>query len=227
MKLSNKVLLGFFGFIFIYLTAAFAELRLTGTPHTMDDENSVAETVNLPAIRWVIIENVDQYINIVASDTPRLEVRSVAGDLLKGLSYETWGDTLVLSGFHSEGVRHVNISAFIPNASLKGVQVNHSSAGISGLQLADLGIKQTDARVSVWDSKIENLQIDLSNRSFLSISETKLDTLSAAVDGSHVHVTSPVRIMQGAIHNNSFVQVNKLREIHLNKDESSTINLYP
>ena len=227
MKLSNKVLLGFFGFVFIYLTAAFAELRLTGTPNMINDENSVAETANLPDIGWIIIENVDKYINVVASDTPRLEVRSLAGDVLKRLSYETWGDTLILSGFQAEGVRRINISAFIPQSTLRGIQVNHSAAGISGLQMSDLRLKQTNSRVSMRDNKIGNLQIDLSNRSFLSISETKLDTLSAAVDGSQVHISSPVRLMQGAIQNNSFVQVSKLREIHLNKDENSTMHFYP
>ncbi len=227
MKLSNKVLLGFFGFIFIYLTASFAELRLTGTPHLINDKNSIAETVKLPRITYVVIDNVDKYINIIGSDTARLEVRSVSGDLLKRLSYEMSGDTLILSGFQSEGVRSVIISAFIPGGSLEGIQVNRSATGISGLQLASLHLRESGARVSMSDNRIANLQIDLSERSFLDISETKLDTLSAAVDSSQVHVSSPVPLLKGSIKNKAFIQINKLREIHVNKDESSAIYLYP
>lgn len=227
MKLSNKVLVGFFGFIFVYLSAAFAELRLTGTPHLIADENSITETVSLPRITYVVIDNVDKYINIIGSDTARLEVRSLSGDLLKRLTYETSGDTLILSGFQSEGVKSVIISAFIPKGSLEGVQVNRSATGISGLQLAGLNLRESGARVAMSDNRIANLQIDLSDRSFLDISETKLDTLSAAVDGSQVHVSSPVPLLKGSIKNDAFVQINKLREIHVSKDESSTIHLYP
>ena len=85
MKLSNKILVGFFGFLFLYLTAAFTEIRLNGTPNVINDSNSKIETVDLSGIRYIVVGDVDKNINITGSDRSQLEVRSFSGDLLKHL----------------------------------------------------------------------------------------------------------------------------------------------
>lgn len=226
MKLSNKVLLGFLGFIFLYLTAAFAEIRLTGTPNVIDDKNSIAETVNLPGIAHVTINDLDQYVRVLQSDRARMEVRSIPGGLLKKLTYSISGDTLTLSGFQSDGTARVNITVFVSSTSLEGVTVNRSAASIGGLHQDVLNLSQNSGRISMSDNKIGKVRMDLSNRSFLNISDSQLDTLSATIDGSEVHVFSPAGVVQGSMQNNAFMQLNRMQEIQLKQDKSSKLTVY-
>lgn len=47
MKLSNKILIGFFGLIFIYMTAVFTEFKLRGTPYTYTIKSYVTDSVTV------------------------------------------------------------------------------------------------------------------------------------------------------------------------------------
>jgi hypothetical protein len=226
MTLSNKILLGFFGFIFIYLTAAFAEIRLNGTSNIIDDKNSKAETVDLTGISYLILNGLDKEINVIGSDLARLEVRSLSGDLLSKLKYKVSNDTLTLSGLQSEGIKRIKISVFVPKTGLKGISVNSTVVIVEGLQADLLNLSQNGGRIWMSGSIIGRIQLGLSNQSFLDISGTKLDTLSATVEGSEVHINSPVGLLQGSMKNKSSLHLNDIREIQLNKDESSRLNMY-
>ena len=226
MKLSNKVLLGFLGFIFLYITAAFTELRLTGTPNILDDDNSVAETVDLSGIAHVTINDLNQYVRILEADRARLEVRSAGGGLLKNLTYKISGDTLVLSDFHYEGNPRVNITVFVSESSLRGITVNRSAASIDGLEQGLLHVSQNAGNLSMSDNKIGRIDIDVTSNSFMNISESKLDTLSVNVDGSQVHVLSPVGLVKGSLTNHAMMQLNQMQQIQLTEDESSRLTVY-
>lgn len=226
MKLSNKILLGFFGFIFLYLTAVFAELRLTGISNVIDHKNSVAETVDLSGISYLILNDCDKDVKITGSDRAMLEVRSLSGSLLKKLKYEISGDTLTLSGFQSSISGAVRISVFVLKPGLKGITVKSSSGTIEGLQQESLQLSQNSGRIWMSENKISNFQTDLSNGSTLSISKTTLDTLSARIDGSKLHVLSPVGLVQGTIENNSRLQLSELQEIQVKKDKNSNLFMY-
>lgn len=226
MKLSNKILLGFFGFIFLYLTAVFAELRLTGTSNVIDPKNSIAETVDLSGISYLILNDCDKDVNITGSDHTRLEVRSLSGSLLQKLKYEISGDTLTLSGFQSKIASSLRLSVFVAKPGLKGITVKSSSGTIEGLQQESLQLSQNSGRIWMSDNKIANIQTDLSNGSTLSISKTTLDTLSTRIDGSKLHVLSPVGLVQGTIENNSRLQLSELQEIQVKKDKNSHLFMY-
>src|SRR5688572_28059486 len=126
MKLSNKILLAFFGFIFIYLTAAFAELRLTGTSNVINDKNSIAESEDIAGFAYLALKNLDKNITVTVSDRPRLEVRSLTGDLMKMLKYQMSGDTLKLFDLELEEAKTVRITVFVPATGLKGISVDNS-----------------------------------------------------------------------------------------------------
>jgi hypothetical protein len=225
MKLSDKILLGFLGFIFVYLTAAFVEVRVSGIPNSINDKNSIAETVDISNVAYVVLNDLDKNVKITQSDRPRIEVRSLSGDLLKKLTYEVSGDTLTLSGLKSEGARTMTITVFVPNTSFKGITVNSSSASVSGLHQEVLQISQNSGRIYMEDSRIARIQMNLSNHSFFDINATKLDTLSTTIEGSEVHINSPIGRLQGSMKNNAYLRLNSLKEIQLKKDESSRLLL--
>jgi hypothetical protein len=226
MKLSNKILIGFFGFAFIYLTAVFAEIRLAGTPNIIDDTNSIAETADISGVAYIVLQDLDKDVNVIGSDQPRLEVRSFSGDLLQKMKYKISGDTLTLSELQSKDRKTVKISVFVPKGSLKGMTVNAAVAIVKGLDQEFLYISQNAGRIRISDNRIAKIHIEASGRSYLDISATHLDTLSATIEESQVHISSSVKFLQGSMKNNSAFSASDVDEIQFKKDESSRLNLY-
>ena len=228
MKLSTKILIGFFGFIFLYLTAAFAEIRLTGIPNVINNKNSIAETVDLSGgITHLVLSGMDnRLVKIIGSDRAQLEVRSLSGDLLKKLSYEISGDTLTVSDFEEDENKRVQITVFVPDARLKGITVKSSTASVEGLQQQRLYISENAGRVWLSENTIEKIEIALSDKSLLDISTTTLDTVSAIIEESQVHISSPVRLVQGSIKDESLLRLSEILEIQLTKDKSSKLTVY-
>lgn len=226
MKLSNKILLGFFGFLLLYLTAAFAELRLTGTPNFIDDKNSIAESVDISGITHLILNDLDKEVQIRAADSSVLHVRSFSGDILKRLKYRISGDTLTISALESKDVKNMKITIFVRYASLKAVTANSCRVMIDGLQQDALTISQTAAHFWMSDNNIGKVQSDLAQNSFLNISTTALDTLSLNIKESEMQVWSPVGLVEGSMKGKSSLRLTLIEEITLKKDVTSTLSIY-
>jgi hypothetical protein len=226
MKVSNKILLGFFGFLFLYLTAAFTEIRLTGSPNVINDSNSKVEVVDLSGIHYIVVDDVGRNVNITQSDRLQLEVRSFTGNLLKDLKYQVSGDTLKLLTFKSEDKRATKITVLVPKESLQSINTKSSVVIVSGLEQARLQLWQNKGRIWLSHCKLSNMEINLSEESFINVSETDIDTLSANVDGSEAHINSLVGFVRGKVTNESFLRLSGIREIQIKKDESSNLNMY-
>ena len=225
MKLSNKILLGFLGVIFLYLTAAFAEVRLMGTPNIMNDKNSVSETLNITGVRYIVLVAVDKQINVVGSDRSHLEVRSLTGDLLKKLKYKVAGDTLTLSDFQPEDNQTLKISVFIPKASLKGITVSNAVAIVRELECEALTLSQSSGSVWMSDCNISRIEVN-ATRGYTDIAGTKVDTLSADLNRSQVYLHSDVKTVQGSMKEGAMLYLRDVQEIQLKKDETSLLNIY-
>jgi hypothetical protein len=226
MKLSNKILFGFFGFIFLYMNAAFTEIRVRGTSNVVDEKNSIAETVNLDGLSYLIINDVDKEVKLRRGESPRIEVRSLAGNVLQELTYKINGDTVTLSGLDSDDSRRIVITVFVP-ASFKGLSVNDCVVTIAGLEQESLSLTQNSARVWMSENVIKNIQIDLSNRSYLDLSTSPLDTVSVTLDESQVLMSSsPAVLVKGVLKNHSFLRLGEASEIQLKKDVTSNLNMY-
>jgi hypothetical protein len=226
MKLSNKILLGFFGFAFLYLTAAFAEIRFKGTPNTINGKNSKAETADVSGIKYIIVDNVGREVIVAGSDRTQLEVRSFGGDMLKKLTYSVSGDTLKLSRFESDDSRNIKITVFVPKSTLKGVSVKSCPVFIEELQQDRLNISQDAGRVWMSGSIIATIEADLSNKSLLDISGTVVDTASVSIDQSQIFISSPAGLVKGSMKNKSLMHLNEVQEIQLKKDGDSKLTIY-
>lgn len=225
MKLSNKILLGFFGFIFLYLNAAFTEIRLTGSPNIINDQNSIAETVDLPVITYVVLKGVEKEVNVIGADQSLLEVRSLTGDVLKKLKYEVSGDTLTLSGIDAGDRENFKVNVFVPSTRFKAINVNSSEATIKGLNTPLLNIYQKTGSISVNDCRIAKIELDL-NTAYLTISDATVDTVSIKLETSTVNIYSPLTLLQGSIKNQSVLRIGDTREFQLTKDESSRLSTH-
>lgn len=226
MKLSNKILLGFFGFLFLYLTAAFTEIRLTGTPNFLNDKNSIAESADISAIKHLVLNDIDREVQIRAADSSVLQVRSFSGDMMKRLNYKISGDTLTISALESQDVKNMKIIFYVRSGSLKAVTTNACRLTINGLQQDALIISQSEAKVWMTDNTIGKVQSDLSKNSFLNISDKAVDTLSLNVEASEVQVWAPVKLVAGSIKDQSTLHMTRVEEIALKKDLTSIFRIY-
>jgi len=226
MKLSNKILIGFFAFIFFYLTAIFAEIRFSGTSNVLDEKNSVAEKVALSGIRHLVLNDVDREVRILRADSSRLEVRSLTGDMLARLKYVVSGDTLTLSGLKSERNERVNISVFISNTSLRQIMINRAAINLSGLKQDYLFILENAGRVWMRDNKISRIKVKASNQSFMNITGPDIDSLALGINESEVRVYPSVGFLQGSMENKATLQLNNVLEVQLKKDSTSRLSVY-
>lgn len=224
MKLSNKILLGFFGFIFLYLNAAFMEIRLTGSPNIINDENSIAERIDLSVINYLVLNGVDKDVNVIGSDQSSLEVRSISGDFLKKIKYVVSGDTLTLSGIDAGDSETFKITVFVPS-SFKAINATNSRATIKGLHTPLLNIYQTKGDVSMRDCSIATIELNL-NAAHLSIYDATMEMMSVELEASTVNIHSPLILLQGFMKNKSLLLIEDAQDIQLKKDKNSRLNLY-
>lgn len=224
MKLSNKVLIGFFGFIFIYMTAAFTEIRFRGTPNFIDFSNSITETVDISGVTYLVVEGVEQSVTVIGSDEAKLEIHSSSGNLLQKLKYEVSGDTLILRQLDVEKDPRIRISVYMPKDSLKGLLISNAWVDIKNLEQKALSVSQTQGSVRMYDKNtIGKLTLDASNDASFNLSDTALDTLSVQLENADIQIGSATRLLKGSMKNSSYLQIIAPDEIQFKKDESSRL----
>jgi len=228
MKLSNKVLIGFFGFIFIYMIAAFTEIRFRGEARNFDKLNGIAESVGISGIRHLVLPDIGKRITIRGSDTSRIELRSISGSLLQKLKYNMINDTLTLTDLQlAEEDRHLNLTIYVSNRDFEGMTVNGAHVVIENLNQETLTISQTSGRISMYkNSFLRKLNINASQKAKFNLRGVNLDTLSVLLDNSNVDIFSPIKRIEGSMNNNSYLVLRGADEIDFKKDITSKLRMY-
>ncbi|MBK6267319.1 hypothetical protein JKA74_19915 [Marivirga sp. S37H4] len=227
MKLSNKILIGFFGLILLYMTVAFTEIRLKGDLNSMDNSNSIAETADIQSFSYLILPEMEQRIDIIGSDQAKLEVRSISGDLLQKVKYQIVGDTLTITPPALEENENVKITLYVKKNYFRGMTVNSPGMRIDSLDQQELNIIQNSGWIRMLDhNKVNQLNIKASNEGSLNIEGMELDLLNVQLDDSKVVSNAGIKILEGSISNESFLYLGSTDEIRMKKDDSSRIDLY-
>lgn len=223
MKLSNKILIGFLGLIFLYITAAFTEIRLRGTTYLLDDESSIAETADITGVNYLILADVKENIRVIGSDTPRLEVRSISGDLLRKLTYEVSRNTLNLEELNLDEDQAIRITIYVSKNNFKGMTVKGANVTVQGLEQNELIITQKAGWITMsGKNRIDKLIIE-SSLGHLEISDSHMDTISVQLENSQIRVVSPIKFLEGSASDASTLRMSMVEEIQFKKDESSML----
>lgn len=227
MKLSNRILIGFFGLIFIYMTAAFTEIRFRGDLNNIDESNGIVESVNISGMRHLVIPDLGERITIKGSVTSRIEVRSISGDLFKNLKYRMNGDTLTLTDLQLAEDQHLNLSIYVSNKTFEGMTVNGATVVVEDLNQETLTVSQNSGWVRMNESnELGKLNINISQKADFNLFDANLDTLLVLIDNSEVMILSTIKRIEGSMSNDSYLQLRGANEIEFKKDESSRLRLF-
>ncbi len=226
MKLSNKILIGFFGLIFIYLTAAFTEIRLRGKHNRFNTQDNLSEKIELTQIKYLVLSDLRRNIKVIGADHSGIELESIKGDFLKHLKYQIKGDTLWLKRLDSANRELVNLIVYVPSSIFEGMTNNGGSVSIRSIEQKLLTITQNDGWINLIDCKLERLELTASHEANFNMSNAILDTLSAQIDNTEVNIDNALRLVRVSMTNNSYLSVDETEDIQIKTDKSSRFNLY-
>lgn len=227
MTLSNKILIVFFGIILAYTLMAFVEIRVSGETRNLNDENSISETIELDGVTYVVIEEgVGHWINMSASTTPRLEMKSKSGDVLSKLDYRFENDTLYIH--RMEEVEHrFALTIYIPKSGFTGIRSTGTYLQLSSIAQKKLSISQASGKITLGTNvDLEHLSIVATVDAMVDMMDARVDTMALQINASNLRLFGDkVRRLEGSLENNAALYANNITEIQLKKDEESTIRI--
>lgn len=224
MKLSNKILIGFFGFILLYMIAAFTELRIKGDVTVFTEQNSLTETEAIPDVSYLIFSDFERSITILGSDKPRIEVRSTTGDLLQHLKHEISCDTLFIKKSDYLMEQRLTLFIYVPRSGLKEIISTGTGVTISDLNQDLLSIHQSDGWIKMKNTnRLGKIKLEAQNSAYFEFTDGEVDTLYAMVDSSQVTVRTPLKRIEGSMKLKSYISVGDVEEIQFKKDKSSQL----
>jgi hypothetical protein len=226
MKLSNKILIGFFGFIFVYMMAAFTEIRFRGYKRDLKGVDTKVENASLGSVGYIVLSDSEHRVTISSSDEPRIEVKSMDGGLISNVNYEMAGDTLKLKVGDMVTDKPVQVTIFVDKNTFRGLQATKASVSLTNLSQQALSITQSGGSIRMdGDVNVTNLSIAASDNANLDASGLSVNLLSVQMDDSKVMIWSPVVQLRGSILNDSFLRIDGVDDIQFTKDKSSRIQI--
>ena len=226
MKLSNKILIGFFTAISLYMITAFTEVRFKGDYNRLDHDNAKVESIPLNAIKYLVVSDLEKRISIRSSDEPRIELRSVAGDMLSILEYDFKEDTLTLKKLNLVEDVHFDFILYIPKKGFGGLDVKDSYVNMMDLDQPSLSLIQSGGRVVMEQNvTIGRLTITASSKAEFDDFDLEVDTVVLEMDDANVELRSRVNRLEGFMVNDSWLSVRGVNDIAFKKDVSSSMRI--
>ncbi|MEO9481918.1 MAG: hypothetical protein ABJG47_00640 [Ekhidna sp.] len=226
MKLSNKLLIGFFGGAMVYMLLAFTEVRLRGDDRRLTGENATVESQSLSGIRYIKLNDIGKRIYISSSDTSRIEMRSKDGNVLSGLRYKISGDTLTLNQLELDEDVRVSLTIFISKSSFTGLHSNEARVYFSDLDLPIMAIIQSGGNI-VFENNIylDRLLLQASANASFRMHNGEIDTVTLNMDNSDATIRSRIGRLEGYMANKSDLFAGSVNDIEFKKDKSSSMRL--
>ncbi|MEO1053777.1 MAG: hypothetical protein AAFX87_24280 [Bacteroidota bacterium] len=225
MKLSNKVLIGFFGLVLLYMLAAFAEIRLKGDYNVLNKTTAQTESIDIKPVTHLMLPDMDQRIIIKSSNEPRIELLSISGNKLPNLKYQITGDTLELQSIEFEGDENVNIYLYLPENSIEKIISTGASLVLDEVKQTSLNIKQVAGWTTIKrTSEISNIQLEVVEEARFTISRMDLDTMTVTADNSRVDIISSLKKLEGTATNGAFVQAGNVNDITFKREDGSRLS---
>ncbi|UII19422.1 hypothetical protein [Fulvivirga ligni] len=229
MKLSNKILIGFFGFILVYMIVAFTEIRLNGTPNSIHGNIGIMDSIDITGIKYIDFNNVNNsHFSIKsAADVPsRIEVWSEKGGAASNIKYSVTNDTLRITQV-VEDENHINsLRITVQPGQLNYLSMVNSRVTVTELDQESLNISQKDGYFSLMNCPdLNEVRMNAGPGSSADFNSLDLDKLEFLGDNASVRLYVPIKHLQGSIKNNTYIYVQSVEDIQFKKDNSSRLNI--
>lgn len=224
MKQSNKIFFGLVGLIFIYMTAAFIEVRLSGESRDLDEGDVKIENIRLDNITSLDISGVGRSVRIGSSAEPQIEIKSRTGDLADSLRYTIQGEKLELTGFDVANNTNYELTVYLPSNSPKSFTFKQSLIIMNDVNIPYASITQEGGRLLMQENvSIDSINLVARQDAILNAWGLEVESISFDMDSSDVNIRSQVKRLGGKLNNKSRLVLSGPGDINIQKDETSII----
>ncbi len=225
MKLSDKILIGFFGGVLAYMLAAFTEVRVRGERSHFTPENSVVETLEVGNIGYIVVPDLDKKVTITTDDESRIRLRSKEGDLSKHVSYSMKGDTLVFEGLTVPEDTRYELHVFVRAGQLRGIDATYSSLEVGDLGRSTLDVTQRGGVLVMGGNfSLDTMNLHASRGAQFDTWNSQVDVLALDMNSANVEIRGVVGRLEGEMINESYLSVGSAREFAFRKDGTSHLS---
>lgn len=231
MKLSNKILIGFFSIGMLYTFAVMLEVRLYGKyTFWRDGEirgDIITETRSIDHPKFLSLTGNRRYVKIVQSDNPRVEIQSLDGNLLSQISIAEEADTLTIDYASFSPKDMYTMVVYLPAQDTLDLATTAAFLRLDSINLAQLNVQQAGGNIRLAeDSEVTKLAINATDTARFDVTDSRVDSIQVGLDKrSVVSILSEVKHLSGTLIQKSLLVAEEPRKIQVSRDDSSSIRI--
>lgn len=226
MKLSNKILLGFFGCIILYTLLAASEVRFRGSFRGDVLEGHLIETVNTGSYKHLIINSSNIEVSIDQSDTTRIEIKSEKADDIMELPYRLSGDSLIIGSINQTDEEDRIIKIYLDNR-IKTINSNAIRTYIRNFKSDSLTVIAEENYLSFQDDvEIKHLRLIGTEGANVSVLSDLVDLLDLRLDDASVTVMAELTEINAELVNGAVLSSKAPDNLQFTKERDCKVIMY-
>ena len=226
MKLSNKILLGFFGSVILYTLLAAGEIRLNGSLRSENNEGFLLKSTEVSSFKHLVINDSDINISVNQSDTNRIEVRGNNENTSFKVPYRFSGDSLIIDSIRQNVTGELMISIYLNNR-LQSINSNSTRTYIRNFNCDSLTVVASDNYLSFRDeNEIQYLRLISKKGANVYLFTELVKTLDVQIDEATVTVRKELPDISAELVNGAVLSTKAPDNLRLKKERACKVLMY-
>ncbi|MEL6559353.1 MAG: hypothetical protein AAFQ94_14275 [Bacteroidota bacterium] len=226
MKLSNKILLGFFGCIILYTLLAAGEVRFRGNFRGDVREGLLIESVNIGGYKHLIINSSNIEVSIDQSDTTRIEVKSEKTEDDIKLTYRLSGDSLIIDSVNMTDEVDRIIKIYLDNR-IETINSNAIRTYIRKFEIDSLTVIANAKYLSIGDdAEIKNLRLKGFDGANVFVFSEMIGFLDLKIDDANVTVRNELSEINAELVNGAVLSSKAPDNLQFKRDRDCKVIMY-
>lgn len=227
MKLSNKILLGFFGTVILYTLIAAGEIRFKGVLRSENKEGFLVESIAIDSHKHLIIRNSNIDISVNQSETTRMEIRSYNEEKHLKISYQTSGDTLIINSVNpTEESETTIINVYLDNR-LQSITSKAIRTYVRNFKSDSLTVIASENYLSFDDdNEIQHLQLTGQEGASVYLLSDQVNSLDLLIDDATVTVIKELAEINAELINGAVLTSKAPDNLQFKKERNCKVMMY-